>query len=79
MQSMIKLCPRKPKSPLLLYVLASNMAVSAALIQEKEIEGKLKQIPVYFASEALFGSRLFYSELEKIAYAMVMATRKLRH
>jgi hypothetical protein len=49
------------------------------LVQEKEQEGKLKRIPVYFASEALSGSKLFYSELEKIAYAVVMATRKLGH
>jgi hypothetical protein len=49
------------------------------LEQEKEEEGKLKKIPVYFASEALLGSKLFYSELEKIAYAVVMAARKLRH
>jgi hypothetical protein len=48
-------------------------------VQEKEEEGKLKQIPVYFASEALSGSKIFYSELEKIAYAVIMATRKLRH
>jgi ribonuclease HI len=48
-------------------------------VQEKEEEGKFKQIPVYFASEALSGSKLFYSELEKIAYAVVMAARKLRH
>jgi diketogulonate reductase-like aldo/keto reductase len=34
---------------------------------------------VYFASEALSGSKIFYSELEKIAYAVVMAARKLRH
>jgi hypothetical protein len=34
---------------------------------------------VYFASEALSGSKLFYSELEKIAYAVIMAARKLRH
>jgi predicted glycosyltransferase len=33
---------------------------------------------VYFASKALSGSKLFYSELEKIAYAVIMATRKLR-
>jgi hypothetical protein len=49
------------------------------LVQEKEGEGKFKQIPVYFASEGLSGSKLFYSELEKIAYAVVMAARKLRH
>jgi hypothetical protein len=48
-------------------------------VQEKEEEGKLKQIPVYFASEALSGSKLFYSELEKIADAVVLAARKLRH
>jgi hypothetical protein len=76
---MTKLCPPEPKSPLLLYLSASNSAVSVVLIQEKEEEGKLKQIPVYFASEALSGSKLFYSKLEKIAYAVVMNARKLRH
>jgi hypothetical protein len=49
------------------------------LVQEKEEEEKLKQILVYFASEALSGSKLLYSEVEKIAYAVVMATGKLRH
>jgi hypothetical protein len=63
----------------MLYVSASNSAVSAVLVQEKEEEGKLKQIPVYFASEALSGSKIFYSELEKIAYAVIMVARKLRH
>ena len=58
---------------------ASNSAVSAVLVQEKEEEGKLRQVPVYFASEALSGSKLFYSELEKIAYAVIMVARKLRH
>jgi hypothetical protein len=48
-------------------------------VQEKEEEGKLKQIPVYFASEALSGSKIFYSKLEKIAYTVIMAARKLRH
>jgi hypothetical protein len=42
-------------------------------------EGKLKQIPMYFASEALSGSKIFYSELEKIAYVVIMASRKPRH
>jgi hypothetical protein len=58
---------------------ASNSDVSVVLVQEKEEEGNLKQIPVYFASQALSGSKLFYSELEKIAYVVVMAARKLRH
>jgi capsule polysaccharide export protein KpsC/LpsZ len=76
---MTKLCPPEPKSPLLLYLSASNSTVSVVLVQEKEEEGKFKQIQVYFASETLSESKLFYSELEKIAYAVVMAARKLRH
>jgi hypothetical protein len=31
---------------------------------------------MYFASESLSGSKFLYSELEKIAYAVVMAARK---
>jgi hypothetical protein len=76
---MTKLCPPEPRSPLLLYVSASNSVVSAVLVQEKEEDGKLKRIPVYFASEALSGSKIFYSELEKIAYVVIMASRKLGH
>jgi hypothetical protein len=76
---MTKLCPPEPKSLLLLYLPASNSDVSVVLVQEKEEEGNLKQIPVYFASQALSGSKIFYSELEKIAYVVVMAARKLRH
>jgi hypothetical protein len=49
------------------------------LVQEKEEEGKFKQTLVYFASEALSGSKHFYSELEKIAYAVIMAARNLRN
>jgi hypothetical protein len=79
LSNMTKLCPLEPKSPLPLYLSASNSVVSVMLVQEKEEEGKLKQILMYFASEALSGSKLFYFELEKIAYAVIMAARKLRH
>jgi hypothetical protein len=79
LSNMTKLCPPEPRSPLLLYVSASNSAVSVVLVQEKEEDGKLNQIPVYFTSKALSGSKIFYSKLEKIAYAIIMAARKLRH
>jgi hypothetical protein len=79
LSNMTKLCPPEPRSPLLLYVSATNSVVSVVLVQEIEEEGKLKQIPVYFASEALSGSKIFYFELEKIAYVVIMAARKLRH
>lgn len=67
------------KDARLLYISASHTVVSAALVLEREIEGSLKQVPVYFVSEALSGSKLFYLGLEKIAYAVIMSSRKLRH
>ena len=39
----------------------------------------IKQCPVYFVSEVLTPSKCNMTELEKIAYAVVMSLRKLRH
>ena len=64
---------------LLLYISTSGAAVSAALVEERTVEGALTQVPIYFVSEALNGSKLLYSEMEKMAYAVVMAARKLRY
>jgi hypothetical protein len=67
-----------PGAPLLLYVAASHSAVSAALVQEK-LDGQIKkQAPVYFVSEVLSLSKKNYTELEKVLYAVLMASRKLR-
>jgi hypothetical protein len=60
-------------------VAASHSAVSAALVQEK-LEGQTKkQVPVYFVSEVLSLSKKNYTKLEKVLYAVLMASRKLRH
>jgi ribonuclease HI len=73
------LTPPSPGAPLLLYVAASHSVVSAALIQEK-LDGQVKkQAPVYFISEVISLSKKNYTELEKVLYAMLMASRKLRH
>jgi hypothetical protein len=73
------LTPPAPGAPLLLYVAASHSAVSAALVQEK-LEGQIKkQAPVYFVSEVLSLSKKNYTKLEKVLYAVLMASRKLRH
>jgi hypothetical protein len=71
------LTPPVPGAPLLLYVAASHSAVSAALVQEKLDGQAKKQAPVYFVSEVLSPSN--YTELEKVLYAVLMASRKLRH
>jgi hypothetical protein len=73
------LTPPSLGAPLLLYVVASHSAVSAALVQEK-LDGQVKkQAPVYFVSEVLSLSKKNYTELEKVLYAVLMASRKLRH
>jgi hypothetical protein len=65
--------------PLLLYVAASPLVVSAALVQEQTREGTTRQCPVYYVSEVLTTSKCNMTELKKIAYAVIMASRKLRH
>jgi ribonuclease HI len=48
-------------------------------VQEK-LEGQIKkQAPIYFVSEVLSLSKKNYTELEKVLYAVLMASRKLRH
>jgi hypothetical protein len=38
-----------------------------------------KQVLVYFVSEVLSSSKKNYTEIEKILYAVLMTSRKLRH
>jgi hypothetical protein len=76
-----QLASPQPDQPLFLYVSATHTAVSRALVQEREIskEGRKlsHQVPIYFVSEALAGSKKYYMEMEKICYAVVMSMRKL--
>ena len=53
----------------------SNTAVSSALIKEEEDV----QRSVYYTSQAFQGTETNYPRLEKIAFALVVASRKLRH
>jgi hypothetical protein len=47
---------------------------------QEKLEGQLKkQGPIYFVSEVLSLSKKNYTELEKVLYAVLMASRKLRH
>ena len=63
----------------MLYVAASNHAVSGVLVQERNEGSKVIQQPVYYISEALSGAKLNYTEIEKIAYAVLISSRKLKH
>ena len=52
----------------------SASAVSTALIRE---EGA-KQLPVYYVSQTFQGAESKYPRIEKIAFALIVASRKLR-
>jgi hypothetical protein len=73
------LTPPSSRALLLLYVVASHAAVSAALVQERQDDQENKHVPVYFISKVLNPSKKNYTELEKVLYALLMASRKLRH
>jgi hypothetical protein len=69
--------------PLILYVSTTHSAVSGALVVEKEImkvgKSAKQQFLMYFVLEVLIGSKRYYSEMEKICYAIIMSARKLHH
>ena len=52
----------------------SASTVSAALIREED----KKQLPVYYVSQAFQGAESSYLRIEKIAFALIVASRKLR-
>jgi hypothetical protein len=55
------------------------MAVSATLVQEKKDEQTKKQVSIYFISKVLSPLKRNYTELKKVLYAILMASRKLRY
>jgi hypothetical protein len=67
------------EAPLLLYMAASDHVVSAVLVQKKEEGAKVVQSPIYFISKALSAAKLNYTEVEKIAYVVLISSRKLKH
>lgn len=60
---------------LYLYLAVSPHAVSSALIREEEKVQK----PVYYTSRALRGAKGRYPLIEKLAFALITASRMLRH
>ena len=68
------LSPSQPGKELFLYLAVSPAAISAALFREEEKVQK----PVYYVSRALCGAEERYPPMEKLAFALVTAARKLK-
>ena len=60
---------------LFLYLAVTPHAVSSALIRE---EGRIQK-PVYYTSKALRGAEGRYPPMEKLVFALITTSRKLRH
>ena len=69
------LSPSVMGEELFLYLAVTTHAVSSVLIRE---EGKVQK-PVYYTSKALRGAEGRYPLIEKLAFALITASRKLRH
>jgi hypothetical protein len=64
-----------------LYISATTQVVSATLMVEREEPERSQKVqrPVYFISEVLSDSKTRYSQMQKLAYAILMTKRKLQH
>ena len=68
------LSPSKEGEDLFLYLAVSVTVVSATLIRE---ENKI-QLSVCYISHAFQGAEARYPQIEKITFALIVASRKLR-
>ena len=68
------LSPSKPGEEIFLYLAVSQAAVSVALVKEEDG----CQRPVYFTSRALRGAEERYPQMEKLAFTLIIAARKLK-
>ena len=82
-EALVKLKEHLTKPPLLsssvmgeklyLYLAVSNTTISSALIRE---EGNVQK-PVYYTSQVFQGSEASYPRMEKIAFALLVASKKI--
>ena len=67
------LSPSVMGEKLYLYLAVSNTAISSALIRE---EGNVQKL-VYYTNQAFQGAEANYPRMEKIAFALLVSSRKL--
>jgi hypothetical protein len=69
------------KEQLLLYLTATTHVVSTAIIIERQEDGHAYPVqrPVYFVSGVLSKSKARYQPVQKLLYAVLITSRKLRH
>src|SRR5207244_5876216 len=66
------LVPPMPEEPLLLYIAATSHVISTAIVVERQDDGHIQKVqcPVYLVSEVLGESKVRYTTVQKIPYAV---------
>jgi hypothetical protein len=55
--------------------------VSAVIFIEREVEGRVYKVqqPIYYICEVLSDSKIQYSHVQKLLYALLITSRKIHH
>jgi hypothetical protein len=66
---------------LLLYIAATDRVVSTVIVVEREEPDHVYKVqcPIYFISEVLNESKARYLQVQKLIYAILITSRKLKH
>jgi hypothetical protein len=72
--------PPEKNEDMMLYISTTTTMVSAIIVVERE-EGHVYKVqwPVYYISEVLTDSKIRYPHVQKLLYALLITSRKLRH